>query len=117
LLAKNKGRTKGIIVQSRNHTENIIAKALAQNPEAMDILNRHTIPKDVLKMAETDFELRQEIDKRGLDRSRIETVPKTTEITNPLYLGKKQTRKQESPFTPQNHKISIIQLGYFDDED
>ncbi|MHB8207787.1 hypothetical protein [Mucilaginibacter sp.] len=116
LLAQNKGRSKGIIAQSRKHTEDVVAKALQLHPEALEILHYHTTPKDVLKQAEIDADFRHEAEKRGYDLSRITTVPKTTEITNAVYLNKKQSRKEQSPFTPTNHKMSILEPVNFDNE-
>ncbi|WP_295714184.1 hypothetical protein [Mucilaginibacter sp.] len=116
LLIQNKGRTKGIVSQSKNHSENIREKALQHHPDALEILHHYTTPKDVLKQADTDFQFRQEAESRGIDLSRVITVPKITEITNPVYLNKKQNRKEVSPFTPAHHEISIIEPQYIDNE-
>jgi len=116
LLAQNKGRTKGIITQSRKHSEDIVAKALELHPDALEILHYHTTPKDVLKQAEIDADFRYEAEKRGIDLNTVVTVTKSTEITNAIYLNKKQTRKDLSPFTPANHQISIIEPHYIDNE-
>lgn len=116
LLAQNKGRIKGIISQSKNHTESIKQRALQHHPDALEILSHYTTPKDVLKQAETDSVFKQEAEKRGIDLSRVVTVPKTTEITNSTYLSKKESRKDKSPFTPANHKISIVESQYIDIE-
>ncbi len=115
LLAKNTGRTKGITSQSRKHTENIAEKALKHHPDAFEILQHHTTPKDVLKAVQTNTELRREMFKNNIDLDRVTTVPKTTEITNSSYLNKPQSRKDKSPFTPANHKVSIVPQ-YVDNE-
>ncbi|HEK20679.1 hypothetical protein [Mucilaginibacter sp.] len=115
-LAQNKGRTKGITTQSIKQTENIVAKALEINPDALEIMHYHTTPKDTMKEAEINAEVKYQAEKRGVDFSRLTTVPKTTEITNPVYLNKKQTRKDLSPFSPASHQISIIEPDYIDNE-
>ncbi len=117
LLNKNKGRTKGIIAQGRNNSQEIVDKALAINPDTLDILMRHTTPKDVKKMAETDVELRRELISQGIDINLIDTVPKVSEITNPMYTGKKVSRKEESPFTPKTNELRKVTMGYHDDDD
>ncbi|MEJ7778435.1 MAG: hypothetical protein WKF68_02495 [Daejeonella sp.] len=109
LLSRNKGLRKGIIAQSRKETEEMIAEALKINPHALEILHRYTTPKDVLKQAETDYEFRNEAERRGIDLARVTTVPKTTEITNPLYLHKKKTLKELSPFLPDNHIMGLAE--------
>lgn len=112
LLAQNKGRIKGIITQSRKHAEDIKAIALQHHPDALEILHHYTTPKDVLKQAETDYEFRREAEKRGIDLTRVVTVPKGTEITNPIYLDKNKSKKEQSPFSPKNHQISVLSPVY-----
>jgi hypothetical protein len=115
-LARNKGRIKGIITQSRQNAENLVERALQLHPEALEILHYSTTPKDVMKQAEIDADFRFEAESRGIDLSLVTTVNKVTEITNPVYLNKKQSRKEQSPFTPANHKISILEPINFDNE-
>lgn len=114
LLNKNKGRTKGIKSQARKENEDIVKAALAHNPNAIEIMNHWTTPKDVLKEAESNYLYAQECKRRGIDINMVTTVPKVTEVTNSVFTDHVRTKRERSPFAVLDNEIRVIDPSEFD---
>lgn len=108
IMNRSTGRLKGIKAMARKENEEIAKKASELSPGIFDTLNKRLTPKDVYKMAEEE-EIKQEAERRGIDFSRIAPVPVFSEIENPAFKAPKLSRKEMSPFAPENHQISVIE--------
>lgn len=108
ILNRHAGRLKGIKAQARKENEDIARRAAELDPAVYDILNRHTTPKDVLKMAEEDEDYRRAVQRLGVDLNRVTTVPKVSEIEIEAFKGPKRTRMQESPMQVLDNQIRVI---------
>jgi transposase InsO family protein len=101
-LLKNKGRLKGYKTKARKDNEKAV------NPEAYEIINRITTPKDVLKQIEQDYNLRNRAEELGIDLNNVETGKPVNEF--PLNsLKPKKPKEEKSPILAKtDREIRII---------
>lgn len=115
LLFKNKGRIEGIKSKAKKQVEQLTSDALKENPEAVHILNSMTEAKNVLREAEQNCELKRKAQDSGIDLKMVCISERANEIDNELL--QPVSKKKESPFTPKNHKISIVNTKDLIDSD
>lgn len=114
IFNRHTGRIKGIKTQARKENEDIARKAAELNPAVYDILNRHTTPKDVLKLAEEDEDYRRMVQRHGIDINRVTTVPKTSEIEIEAFKSAPRSQREKSPLAVKGNKISILNPDDFE---
>jgi hypothetical protein len=112
ILNRSTGRLKGIKAQARKENEDLAERASKLSPTIFETINNRLTPKNVAKLLESE-EVTNEALKRGINLSRIEEIPVFSEVENPAFSERKRTKKERSPFAPQNHQISKID---FDNE-
>jgi hypothetical protein len=112
ILNRSTGRLKGIKSQARKENEDLAQKATELSPTIFETLNNRLTPKNVAKLLESE-EVTNEALKRGINLGRVQEIQVFSEIENPAFSERKRSRKERSPFAPENHVISKID---FDDE-
>ncbi len=110
IMNRHSGRIKGIKTQARNENEEIARKAAELDPRVYEILNRRMTPKDVLKMAEEDADLRYAVEERGINLKLVEPMVLESEVDNPAFVSAKRSEREKSPFAVKDNQIRVINL-------
>ncbi|MEO6456540.1 MAG: transposase family protein [Ginsengibacter sp.] len=103
LLYKNKGRLNGIKTQAKKRNEDLTREALEQNPEAYNLLNKITTPKDLLKEFEEKSHLKRIAEDRGISFDKVHIPTRESELDNTSL--KPLQPKYKNPFTAYGHTI------------
>lgn len=115
-LHKNKGLLNGIRAKARKANEKLRDEVQQIAPAAFEALNRITTPKDVLKEAQQNYELKQRAEELGIDLQMVEVGAKPKTYL-PESLREKQV-KNKSPFSVRgNHQPRRIDLSEYDNQD
>lgn len=83
LLFKNKGRLQGIKTRARNQKQLWSDKAAIISPDAYEVVNRLTAPKDIIEKLRRDASLRAEVIEQGVNPDTIAELPKISEMIDP----------------------------------
>ena len=110
-LNRHTGRLKGITTRGRKEIESIIEKGHAIDPEAYQRINRLTAPKNVIAELEQKG-LLTEAAERGVVVELLH-IPERNYNEGVELLKPKQTKVNESPFTPKNHTVKKFDLDKF----
>jgi len=105
LLNQQAGRKKGTIVQARKKAQEQIAEGLKNNPEAIDLINHYSLPKDIRQLAQQDRELKRHMADRGINENMMPIRQQAAATTIP---ENKTVKTKESPFTTANHQIRMM---------
>lgn len=108
ILNRNKGRLNGIRALARKEHEELTKEAEKLYPGIVELVNRRTAPKDVVKMAEEDEVYRRAVEERGINIGYVASVKKESELELASLKAPAQTKRERSPFAPKKSKISII---------
>lgn len=106
LLNKNKGRIVGIKSQADKANEKLTEEAMNVNPNAYNLLNKVTTPKNVLKELEKKAHLQELAEEEGIKLKKVVIPTRADELDNDSF--KPQKKVNDSPFTPKNHQIRKI---------
>jgi Cft2 family RNA processing exonuclease len=114
LLNKNKGRISGIKSKSKKENEALTAAALKANPEAYELLNKITTPKNILKELEENANLKRVVIDEGINIKTIHIPNRESEMDNVSFMP--ANKKNDTPFAPNNHSIRKISANDFNEE-
>ena len=107
LMNKHTGRKKGIISHSKKSLEKLRDAALEDNPEAVELLNPVTLPKELAKECRERGSLKKYAEDNGIDLKKIPTNAERGIKTISAAPAKKKVN--ESPFQPsKDHKMIKI---------
>lgn len=103
-LYKLAARKKALDAKGRKEIEELMQKALLENPDAVDILNRHTTPKEIIKEAERQANLKRDAIKAGIDFNKVVKRNRSSEVNLskilPLNTTPKHTIKAKGDCQP-----------------
>jgi len=111
LLNKNKGRIVGIKSQADKANEKLTEEAMNVNPNAYNLLNKVTTPKNVLKELEKKAHLQEQAAEENVELKKVVIPNRKDELENDRFKPKKKVN--DSPFTPENHQIRKIPRNQF----
>jgi hypothetical protein len=115
ILVQNKGRIEGIKSKARKANEEKTVKALQENPEAIELLNKITTPKNIKEEFEKNSNLRKLAIDEGINIENVHVSTRKNELDNKaLKLENRQSKK--TPFAPKKHALSKIDLSQLNDE-
>ncbi len=102
------GRTKGVTVPARKAAQQRIAEALKDNPEAIALINHHSLPKDIRALAEKDMELKRALADAGINANNlpVRTVKAAT-IEMPVAAAQKT---KDAPFKKGSGDMERVSL-------
>ena len=100
------GRVNGVTTTARKNAQERIADALKANPEAMELLERHSLPKEIREIAQRDIELRRVMTDQGRN---IDLLPiREQKAAAVIVPAPKQGTGKGSPFAAVGHMIKTI---------
>jgi len=100
------GRVNGVTTTARKNAQERIADALKANPEAMELLERHSLPKEIREIAQRDIELKRVMADQGRNFDLLPIrEPKAAAVIVP---APKQGTGKGSPFAAVGHTIKTI---------
>ncbi|MBQ7824199.1 MAG: DDE-type integrase/transposase/recombinase [Bacteroidaceae bacterium] len=108
ILNRNKGRLNGIKTAFKNKQIEIARKAESIDPEAAYAMNARLTPKNIIEDFKKNGVRRIQAERLGVDLSVVTDIPVFSEVQTATPDKK---RGKDSPFTPKNHKISILKLN------
>ncbi len=89
------GRTTGVTTKARKTAQHRILAALKSNPNAIELINTHALPKDIRAMALQDRELKMAIGELGAS---INNLPiRAAKAAEVAPVANKQTKTKNSP--------------------
>ena len=102
LINQMTGKTNGVTVKARKTAQQRIVESYKDNPEVMQLIDAYTVPKDIRKMANEDFELKRALRDENV---KIDMVP--LRDFEPAHVPEPVTTRK-SPFAPKNLKIEAL---------
>jgi transposase InsO family protein len=108
LLMRNAGRTAGINTRMRKKRESLYDAASTINPNIFEAANRVTAPKDVIKEAAQNYEVRRMLADQGIDINRVAPLPVVDEL---LESSLKPRRKDNRhPFAVKDVEFKVLHI-------
>lgn len=107
-LFKNTGRIKGNQSKERKRKYTLFEGGSAVNPNAAEALNKIRVPKEIAKLVEQDFNIREGMDSQGMANVPVNPLPKIGKLKMDDVPEKKENKH---PFTPKGEvKMGKIQI-------
>lgn len=110
LLNKNKGRLKGIETQARKKLENLRNAATEAHPDAYELLDPLTTPKDIIATFRENSELKRMAADKGVNLENAYVPERHAGIE--VQALKPVKKVNESPFTPKTTAIHMTAEEY-----
>lgn len=104
---KNAGRIKGIISIHNKQKERLFDSANTINPNIYEAANKVTTPKDVLKTAAQNIEIRLMLAQQGIAVERITPLPVVDEMLDGS-LNPRKKKENKHPFSVKTNEIKVI---------
>lgn len=106
-LNQQTGRRNGTVSKAKKSVIAKIADGLKQNPEAIELINHHSLPKGIRQIAEQDAEVKSRLRDMEVNREMLPIRQQTSPILD-QYKEADETRN--SPFSNPNHKIKRVSM-------
>ena len=103
------GRTNGVTTTARKSAQEKIKEGLAQNPEAIALINHYSLPKDIRALAQKDSELKRAMAEQGINYNNL-PIRAQQAVTLPVA-ETKQGKGKESPFAPASNEIRQLDMN------
>jgi len=108
LLNQDKGRKTGVKIKAKNDNQRLLAKVSEQYPQAAEILNALTTPKNVIQAIEADTHLKQTIRDKGIDVKMV-VIPERKGFTDKSL--QPVSTKKDTAVVVKNNKIGIVDFN------
>ena len=108
-LMKGAGRIKGITSAQNRRKESLFDAANTINPNIYEAANKVTTPKDVLKQAAQNIEIRLMLAQQGVSVERISPLPVVDEMLD-NSLKRRKKKEEKHPFSVKPDEIKTIHL-------
>jgi hypothetical protein len=105
------GRVKGVTTTARKTAQEKITEALKANPEAIELINHYSLPKDIRALAQKDNELKRAMADQGINANMIPIrEQRAAAVALP---AQKDGKGKNSPFEAVGHEIETISFEDF----
>jgi len=106
LLNKLTGRSNGVTVPARKAAHAKIAEALKDNPEAIELINHFSLPKDIRQLAAQDLELKRAMADSGIN---VNNLPIRTNKAAVLEMPAPAAQKTKAaPFSANGEGAELV---------
>lgn len=102
------GRANGVTTKARKKVQARIAEGLRDNPEAIELINTHALPKDIRQLAIQDSELKRAMADQGINANLLPIRAKKDAIEMPVV-----SKTKDSPFatTGTMEKVTLDEFS------
>ncbi len=102
------GRTNGVTVTGRKTAQEKIVAALKHRPEAIDLINHYSLPKDIRALATKDSEMKRAMGDAGINANNL-PIRTALPVTIPMPATRAE-KTRNSPFATASGEMEMVSI-------